>query len=97
MPIYVTLVRYTEQGMSTIKQSPKRLDAGIKAAEAMGGKVHGWYLTMGAYDSVFIAEFPSDEICAKYMLSVGALGNVTTQTLKAFTEDEFRKIIASLP
>ena len=55
--------------MSTIKESPKRLDAGIKAAEAMGGKVHGWYLTMGAYDSAFIAEFPSDEICAKYMLS----------------------------
>jgi uncharacterized protein with GYD domain len=91
MPIYVTLVRYTEQGITKIKESPGRLDAGIKAAEAMGGKVHGWYLTMGVYDSVFIAEFPSDEVCAKYMLSVGALGNVTTQTLKAFAEDEFRK------
>jgi uncharacterized protein with GYD domain len=97
MPTYVTLVRYTQQGITKIKESPARLDAGIKAAEAMGGKVHAWYLTIGNYDSVFIAEFPSDEICAKYMLSVGALGNVTTQTLKAFTEDEFRKITASLP
>jgi uncharacterized protein with GYD domain len=96
MPHYVTLVRYTQQGITKIKESPARLDAGIKAAEAMGGKVHAWYLTLGNYDSVFIVEFPSDEVCAKYMLSVGALGNVTTQTLKAFTEDEFRTIIGSL-
>ena len=97
MPTYVTLVRYTEHGIAKIKESPARLDAGIKAAEAMGGKVHAWYLTMGQYDSVFIVEFPSNEVCAQYMLSVGALGNVTTQTLTAFTEDEFRKIIGSLP
>jgi uncharacterized protein with GYD domain len=95
MPIYVTLGRYTQQGITRIKESPARLDAGIKAAEAMGGKVHAWYLTMGQYDSVFIVEFPSDEVCAKYMLSVSALGNLTTQTMTAFTEDEFRKMVAA--
>jgi uncharacterized protein with GYD domain len=62
----------------------------------MGGKIHGWYLTMGRYDAVLIAEFPNDEACARFFLSVGAQGNVTTQTMKAFTETEYRKILGSL-
>jgi uncharacterized protein with GYD domain len=93
---YVTLIRYTQQGAAKIKESPKRLDAAKKAAEAAGGKVHAWYLTMGKYDAVFISEFPNDEASAKFMLSTGSMGNVTTQTLKAFTETEYRKIVASL-
>jgi len=96
MPHFVSLIRYTQQGMTKIKESPARLDAGKKAAEKLGGKVHGWYLTMGQYDAVIISEFPNDEACAKFSLSVGALGNVTTETLKAFTEAEYRKIIGGL-
>jgi uncharacterized protein with GYD domain len=93
---YVTLIRYTQQGAAKIKESPARLDAAKKAAEAAGGKIHSWYLTMGKYDAVIISEFPNDEASAKFMLSSGSLGNITTQTLKAFTEAEYRKIIASL-
>ena len=96
MPHYVTLLRYTQQGIAKIKESPARLDAARKAAEKAGGKIHGWYLTMGRYDAVFIAEFPNDEACARFALSVGSLGNVTTETLKAFTEPEYRNIIGSL-
>jgi uncharacterized protein with GYD domain len=97
MPHYVSLLRYTSQGIAKVKDSPARLDAARKAAASMGGKIHSWYLTMGHHDAVIIVEFPSDEVCAKFMLSVSALGNVTTQTLKAFSEDEYRKIISSLP
>lgn len=97
MPHYVSLVRYTQQGIAKIKESPKRLDAARKAIEKAGGKVHGWYLTMGKYDAVLVSEFPTDEACAVFMLSLGALGNATTQTLKAFPEAEYRKIIGSLP
>jgi uncharacterized protein with GYD domain len=93
---YVTLIRYTQQGAAKIKESPKRLDAAKKAAEAAGGKIHAWYLTMGKYDAVIISEFPNDEAGAKFMLSTESMGNVTTQTLKAFTETEYRKIVASL-
>ena len=93
---YVTLVRYTQQGAGKIKESPARLDAARKAAEKAGGKIHAWFLTMGKYDAVIVSEFPNDEASAKFMLATGALGNVTTQTMKAFTEDEYRKIIASL-
>jgi uncharacterized protein with GYD domain len=97
MPHFVTLLRYTQQGAAKIKESPSRLDAARKAAEGAGGKIHGWYLTMGKYDAVLISEFPDDETAARFMLATGALGNVTTQTLKAFSEAEYRKIIASLP
>jgi uncharacterized protein with GYD domain len=97
MAHYVTLLRYTQQGASKIKESPKRLDAAKKAAEAQKGKINAWYLTMGKYDAVLISEFPDDEAAARFMLSTGALGNISTQTLKAFSEAEYRKIIASLP
>ena len=63
----------------------------------MGGKITSWHLTMGHYDAVILTEFPNDDACARFMLSVSALDNVTTETLKAFSEDEYRKIIASLP
>jgi uncharacterized protein with GYD domain len=96
MPHFVTLFRYTQQGITKIKESPKRLDAAKKAAEKAGGKVHGFYLTLGKYDGVLISEFPNDEACAQHLLSLGGLGNVTTQTLKAFTEAEYRKIIGGL-
>jgi len=96
MPHFVTLVRYTQQGISKIKDSPSRLDAARKAAEKEGGKLHAWYLTMGHYDAVLISEFPTDEACAKFTLSAGALGNISTETLKAFPEAEYRKICGSL-
>ena len=97
MPHYVTLLRYTPQGAAKIKESPARLDAARKAAEAAGGEIHSWYLIMGKYDALLVSEFPSDEAVARFMLSTGAMGNVTTQTMKAFSEAEYRKIIASLP
>jgi uncharacterized protein with GYD domain len=96
MPHFVILIRYTQQGIAKIKESPARLDAARKAAEKVGGRIHAWYLTMGQYDAVLITEFPNDEAGAKFALSVGALGNVTTETLKAFTETEYRQIVGGL-
>jgi uncharacterized protein with GYD domain len=96
MPHFVTLIRYTQQGITKIKESPARLDAARKSAEKAGGKIHAWYLTMGRYDAMLVSEFPNDETAAKFTLSVGALGNVTTETLKAFTEAEYRKIVGGL-
>ena len=96
MPHFVSLVRYTQQGIGKIKESPARLDAGKKAAEKVGGKIHAWYLTMGQYDAVLISEFPNDEAMAKFSLSLASLGNVTTETLKAFTEGEYRNIVSGL-
>jgi len=97
MPTYVTLVRYTDQGIRNIKESPARLEAAKKAAKAAGAEIKSFYLALGSYDIVIAAESPNDETAAKLWLSIGSLGNVRTDTLRVFDEAEFRKLIASLP
>jgi len=97
MPTYVILSNWTDQGIRSVKESPKRLDATRKAIEAAGGKMLGYYLTMGRYDMVLILEGPSDETAAILAISSGSQGNIRTETLKAFPEAEYRNIIAKIP
>lgn len=97
MPTYVTLVRYTEQGIRTIKEGPTRLEALKKALKAAGGELKGFYLAMGKYDAVVISEGPNDEAATKVSVSIAMLGNVRTETMRVFDEAEFRKLVASLP
>jgi uncharacterized protein with GYD domain len=68
-----------------------------KAFQSMGAELKQVFLVMGQYDLVIIAEAPDDETLAKLLLATGSQGNVSTQTMRAFSEDEFRKIIAGLP
>ena len=97
MPTYISLIKYTQQGAQNIKESPARFDAAKKAIKSMRGDIKQVFLTMGQYDLVIIAEAPNDETIAKFILATGSLGNVSTQTMRAFTEDEFRKLVAGLP
>jgi uncharacterized protein with GYD domain len=97
MPTYVTLFRWTQKGIENVKDSPKRLDAIKKTMAAAGGKFIAFYLTTGQYDAIAIGEWPNDEAMAKAALAGGAQGFIRSETLKAFTEDEYRRIIASLP
>ncbi len=97
MPTYITLLNFTQQGIEKIKDGPARLDAAKQAFRAMGAEIKAFYLVMGQYDAVVVAEAPDDETVAKLALATGSLGNVRTETLRAFTEDEYRKIVASLP
>ena len=96
MPTYISFLKFTQQGAQNIKDSPKRLDAARKAYQAAGAKLKDFYLIMGRYDAVVIAEVPDEATVAKLAMAVGALGNVRTETMRAFTEDEYRKIVASL-
>ena len=97
MPTYISLIQYTQQGMQKIKESPARLDHARKGYEAAGGKIKDFYLVMGEYDIVIIADLPNDEAVAKLALTLGSAGNIRTQTSRAFTEAEYRKIVQSLP
>jgi len=97
MPTYITLVRYTQQGIQNIKDSPARLDAAKQAFRAMGAELKQWYLVMGQYDAVVVSEAPNDETVTKLALAISSRGSVRTETLRAYTEDEYRKIIAALP
>ena len=97
MPTYIVLVNFTQKGVENIKESPARLEAAKGAFKAMGGELKAYYSVMGRYDAVVIAEGPDDETAAKLALAIGSQGNVRTETLRAFTEDEYLKIIAALP
>lgn len=96
MPTYITLAHWTQQGVEKVKDSPARLDAARKAFKALGADLKEFYLTMGRYDFVLITEAPNDEAAAKAALAVASQGNVRTETLRAFTEDEYRKLLGSL-
>ncbi len=97
MATYITLIRWTQKGIENVKESPARLDAVKKAYKAMGAELKEFYLVMGQYDMVVVSEVPDDETVAKLALSMGSEGAIRTETLRAFTEDEYRKIIAALP
>ncbi|HLW59544.1 MAG TPA: GYD domain-containing protein [bacterium] len=97
MATYITLVNYTQKGIETIKQAPDRVNAARQRVRAAGGEFKAFYLTMGRYDAVVIVDAPSDEKVAASLLASGAQGTIHTETLRAFTEDEFRKIVAAMP
>jgi uncharacterized protein with GYD domain len=97
MPTYISLLRFTQQGIAAIKQGPARLDKARESYKRAGGELKAFYLTIGQYDAVAIAELPDDTALAKLALALGAQGNIRTETLRAFTETEYRRIIAELP
>jgi uncharacterized protein with GYD domain len=97
MPTYITLVNFTQKGIENIKDSPERLEKVKAAMRAAGGEMKAFYLTLGSYDIVVVGEAPNDAAYATTMLAISAAGAVRSQTLKAFTEEEYRGIIAALP
>jgi uncharacterized protein with GYD domain len=97
MPHYISLIRYTDKGIENLKDSPKRLEATKKAFEAAGGKLKAIYWTLGQYDAVAISEFKDDEAGLKINLAGAMQGYIRSESLRAFTEEEFRKVVASLP
>jgi len=97
MPRYITLLNWTDQGIRNVKDSPARLDSAKEFFRSMGADIKGFYLVKGQYDMVIIIDAPDEETVAKLALATGAQGAVRTVTLRAFTEDEYRRIIAALP
>ena len=95
MPHYVTLIRWTDQAIRNIRESPKRAEASRKLAEQLGGKTSQWY-TMGEYDVVALSEFPNDETYMQFALQSGSKGNIRTTTLKAWPEAEAAHVIAKV-
>jgi uncharacterized protein with GYD domain len=91
------LARWTDQGIRTINESPRRIDAAKKALEEMGGQFRSLHMTMGEYDLVGVYDAPDDAVAARLSVMLGQTGNVRTTSMKAFPEEAFRQIIASLP
>jgi len=97
MSTYLVLLNWTAQGIANIAESPGRLDAARSAFAAAGGRLADFYMTMGEYDAVAVAEAPDDATMAAILLAIARQGNIRTTTLKAFGEAEYRSIVASLP
>ena len=95
MPNYISLGNWTEQGIKNVKESPKRADAVTALANRLGAKMQIFY-TMGRYDIVAVTEAPNDDVAMQLLLEIGKLGNVKTQTLKAWTTSEATKVISKL-
>ena len=97
MAKYISLVKYTGKGIENVKQSPSRFDDFKKLCESMGAKVEGFYLTMGRCDMLVILDAPNSATVAKIILATSSKGSVSTETMQAFSESEYRKIISELP
>ncbi len=97
MSTYISLINYTQDGIAAIKDSPKRLSVVKRLAKKMGGKMKHFYLTLGDYDLIVIYEMPDAATAAKFLLTVGSVGAIRTKSLTAFSEAEYREIIAALP
>ena len=96
MAMFISLVNLTEQGVKAYKDSPDRAAAFTTMAQKANVTVKDIYWTMGTYDVVIIMEADNDESVAALMLSLCSLGNVKTQTLRAFTAAEMRQIVSKV-
>ena len=96
MAMYISLIQFTEQGIRNVKDTVKRGDAAIGEAEKMGMKIIEEFWTMGTYDIVVLFEAPDDETMSAFLLKVGSMGNVKSQTLRAFRKQEMEGVLAKL-
>jgi uncharacterized protein with GYD domain len=97
MPGYIGLLKYTPQGLADMKSAPERMKQSKALAEKMGIRHVGTWVTMGPYDLVIIGDAPDDQTVAAYSLALSRTGNVTTTTMRAFSEDEFAQVVSKLP
>jgi uncharacterized protein with GYD domain len=90
---YVSLINWTDQGIKNFRESPQRAEDFTRLVERSGGRVRELLWTVGPYDIVSIVEFPDDEAGVAALLQVGSLGNVRSNTLRAFNAGEMSGII----
>ena len=97
MPTYISLVQFTDKGIQAAKQTTKRLADWAAKVQSMDVSVKQMYWTLGQYDQVCVFEAPDDDTAASVLLTADMLGNIRTQTMRAFTTSEMDKILAKVP
>jgi len=97
MATFIATMHFTEQGIKAVRDTCERAAAFKAAAKKMGVKVSGMYWTLGAFDGVIVCEAPDEETATAALLHLGALGNMRTQTARAFEAAEMQKILGLLP
>jgi uncharacterized protein with GYD domain len=97
MPTYISLVQFTDKGIQAAKDTTRRVANWAAKVQPMGVSIKQMYWTLGEYDQVCIFEAPDDETAAGVLLAADMLGNIRTQTMRAFTTSEMEKILAKVP
>ncbi len=96
MPTYISLVKWTDQGAKGARDTVKRAREFRADVERRGGKLHSIHWTQGQYDLVSVVEFPDEQTGMAELLTIGSLGNIRTETLRAFNESEMEEIIRKM-
>ena len=97
MPTYISLVQFTDKGIQAAKQTTQRIADWATEVQSKGVSVKQMYWTLGQYDQVCVFEAPDEETAASVLLTADMLGNIRTQTMRAFTTSEMDKILAKVP
>ena len=97
MPSYVTLFKWTEQGISDVKGTVDRSEQARQAITSLGGALEALYWTQGAYDLVAVVTWPDEETAQAFLLTTARQGNLRSETLRAFSAEEMTRIIAKMP
>jgi uncharacterized protein with GYD domain len=96
MPHYITLMRWTSQGLAGLPGWRERVEDGERTIEEAGGTLVGVYVTLGRYDVVEIFEAPDDDVAVEILMKLQRYGAEHTETLRAFTRDEAEQIVRKL-
>jgi uncharacterized protein with GYD domain len=96
MARYISLMKFADQGIRNVRDTIKRGDAAKAEAEKLGMKIIEEFWTMGVYDGVVLFEAPDDETMTAFACKVSSLGNVKTETMRAFRKEEMEKILAKI-
>src|SRR5438874_12462597 len=97
MPTYSSLVQFTNKGIQAAKETTQRVTDWAGKVESMGVNIKDMYWTLGHYDQVCVFEAPNDETAASVLLAADMLGNIRTQTMRAFTIPEMKTILDRAP
>lgn len=96
MHTYIVLMKLTDQGIKAAKDAPDRIESAINSLETLGGKVNGFYATLGEYDYVACVDAPNEAVVMRFLLALGSAGDVRTTTMKALSRGEFEEIARKL-
>jgi uncharacterized protein with GYD domain len=96
MPTYIALSTFTDQGVRNAKDTTKRAESVMALGKKVGATMTQVYWTLGKYDVVAIIDAPNDETATAFSLAIGSMGNVRTQTMRAFSKDEMGAILSKL-
>lgn len=94
---YVVLTKFTNQGLRNIKESPARAQQTAERISKMGGKLLSMHYTQGEYDMVSVVQWPDEEVGMGFKLALASAGNVTQQTMRAFSVQEMSDIVKKMP